>query len=43
MSLAQEGPTAVTSLEEHKNAIKFDDPMFSKPMPSAEFIAHLGN
>jgi len=33
---------AATSAEEHKNAIKYDYPMFSKPMPSSEFIAHLG-
>jgi nicotinamidase-related amidase len=30
---------AATSLEEHENAIKFDYPMFSKPMTHAEFIA----
>jgi nicotinamidase-related amidase len=30
-----------TSQEEHYNAIKFDYPMFSKPMTSAEFIAAL--
>jgi len=34
--------TAATSPEEHKNALKFDFPMFSKPMPSGEFLAHLG-
>ncbi len=33
--------TAATSPEEHKNALKFDFPMFSKPMPSGEFLAHL--
>jgi nicotinamidase-related amidase len=33
---------AATSTEEHKNALKYDYPMFSKPMPSSEFIAHLG-
>ncbi|HEX9295499.1 MAG TPA: cysteine hydrolase [Polyangiaceae bacterium] len=33
---------AATSSEEHKNALKYDYPMFSKPMPSSEFIAHLG-
>jgi nicotinamidase-related amidase len=33
---------AATSSEEHKNAIKYDYPMFSKPMPSSEVIAHLG-
>ncbi|MDR2566015.1 MAG: cysteine hydrolase [Bifidobacteriaceae bacterium] len=30
---------AATSVEEHENAIKFDYPMFSKPMTHAEFIA----
>lgn len=30
---------AATSSEEHHNAIKYDFPMFSKPMSSAEFIA----
>lgn len=30
-----------TSSEEHANAIKFDYPMFSKPMPAAEFVAGL--
>ncbi len=34
--------TAATSPEEHKNALKFDFPMFSKPMPHGEFLAHLG-
>jgi nicotinamidase-related amidase len=34
--------TAATSDEAHKNAIKFDFPMFSKPMPSTEFLGHLG-
>ncbi len=29
---------AATSVEEHDNALKFDYPMFSKPMTSAEFI-----
>ncbi len=33
---------AATSSEEHHNAIKFDFPMFSKPMTSSEFIAELG-
>jgi nicotinamidase-related amidase len=33
---------AGTSTEEHKNAIKYDYPMFSKPMPSSEVLAHLG-
>jgi nicotinamidase-related amidase len=32
---------AGTSIEEHDNAIKFDYPMFSKPMTSAEFSATL--
>lgn len=32
---------AATSAEEHRNAIKYDFPMFSKPMPSSEFLAHL--
>jgi nicotinamidase-related amidase len=31
---------AGTSIEEHKNAIKYDYPMFSKPMPSSELIGH---
>jgi len=30
-----------TSIEEHENAIKYDYPMFSKPMTSAEFTAAL--
>jgi nicotinamidase-related amidase len=34
--------TAATSSEEHKNAIKYDFPMFSKPMLSSEFLAHVG-
>jgi nicotinamidase-related amidase len=33
---------AATSTEEHHNAIKYDFPMFSKPMTSKEFIAELG-
>ncbi len=33
---------AATSMEEHANALKFDFPMFSKPMPSTELIDHLG-
>jgi nicotinamidase-related amidase len=33
---------AGTSVEEHENAIKYDFPMFSRPMPSSEVIAHLG-
>jgi nicotinamidase-related amidase len=34
---------AATSVDEHRNAIKYDYPMFSRPMPSAEFLAHLGS
>jgi hypothetical protein len=30
-----------TSAEEHANAIKYDYPMFSKPMTGTEFIATL--
>jgi nicotinamidase-related amidase len=33
---------AATSVEEHDNAIKFDYPMFSKPMTASEFTATLG-
>jgi ureidoacrylate peracid hydrolase len=33
---------AATSPEEHDNAIKYDYPMFSTPMPAAEFIDQLG-
>lgn len=33
---------AGTSSEEHRNAIKYDYPMFSKPMPSTELMGHLG-
>lgn len=33
---------AATSPEEHDNAIKYDFPMFSTPMPAAEFIDQLG-
>lgn len=33
--------TAATSWEEHDNAIKFDFPMFSRPMASAEVAGHL--
>ena len=33
---------AATSSEEHKNAIKYDYPMFSKPMPSSELLGQLG-
>jgi nicotinamidase-related amidase len=32
---------AATSVEEHENALKFDYPMFSKPMESAAFVAEL--
>ncbi|MFT3771546.1 MAG: cysteine hydrolase [Minicystis sp.] len=32
---------AATSFEEHRNAIKYDFPMFSKPMPSSELLGHL--
>lgn len=32
---------AATSSEEHHNAIKFDFPMFSKPMKSSEFISEI--
>jgi ureidoacrylate peracid hydrolase len=32
---------AATSVEEHDNALKYDYPMFSQPMSSAEFIAEL--
>jgi nicotinamidase-related amidase len=34
---------AATSVDEHRNAIKYDYPMFSRPMPSTEFLAHLGS
>jgi ureidoacrylate peracid hydrolase len=34
---------AATSVEEHDNALKYDYPMFSQPMSSAEFIAELGS
>ena len=33
---------AGTSLEEHQNAIKFDYPMFSKPMRASDVISQLG-
>lgn len=33
---------AGTSMEEHANAIKYDYPMFSKPMPASELIGQLG-
>src|SRR5689334_24916991 len=32
---------AATSAEEHRNAIKYDFPMFSRPMPSSELLGHL--
>src|SRR5580692_10794857 len=32
---------AATSVEEHENGIKYDYPMFSKPMTSSELIAEL--
>ena len=32
---------AATSAEEHDNALKFDYPMFSTPMPAAEFLTAL--
>ena len=34
---------AATSTEEHENALKYDYPMFSHPMPAAEFIDQLGS
>jgi nicotinamidase-related amidase len=33
---------AATSAQEHDNALKFDFPMFSTPMPAATFLADLG-
>ncbi len=33
---------AATSVEEHDNALRYDYPMFSEPMTSAEFIGALG-
>ena len=33
---------AATSAEEHDNALKYDFPMFSQPMPAADFISELG-
>jgi ureidoacrylate peracid hydrolase len=33
---------AATSAEEHDNALKFDYPMFSKPMTTSEFIDLIG-
>jgi len=32
---------AATSAEEHDNALKYDYPMFSKPMTSEQLIAEL--
>jgi nicotinamidase-related amidase len=32
---------AATSVEEHENALKYDYPMFSRPMTADEFIGHL--
>lgn len=32
---------AATSIEEHENALKYDYPMFSRPMTADEFIGHL--
>ena len=32
---------AGTSKEEHDNALKYDFPMFSRPMPSSEFLGQL--
>jgi len=32
---------AATSAEEHDNAIKYDFPMFSKPIPSSDFLGQL--
>jgi ureidoacrylate peracid hydrolase len=32
---------AATSVEEHDNALKYDYPMFSSPMPADDFIAEL--
>jgi ureidoacrylate peracid hydrolase len=33
---------AATSSEEHENALKYDFPMFSEPMPASDFIDQLG-
>lgn len=33
---------AATSVEEHDNALRYDYPMFSRPMTSAEFIEAVG-
>ncbi|OBC17422.1 isochorismatase [Mycobacterium sp. 852013-50091_SCH5140682] len=32
---------AATSVEEHENALKYDYPMFSRPMTAGEFVAEL--
>jgi ureidoacrylate peracid hydrolase len=32
---------AATSSEEHENALKYDFPMFSEPMPASDFIGQL--
>ena len=34
---------AATSTEEHDNALKYDYPMFSRPMGAAEFVGQLGS
>lgn len=36
-----EQAVGATSLDEHANAIKFDYPMFSKPITTAEYVAGL--
>ena len=33
---------AATSIEEHDNALRYDYPMFSQPMTSADFIDAIG-
>jgi ureidoacrylate peracid hydrolase len=33
---------AATSAEEHDNALRYDYPMFSRPMTSQEFIDAVG-
>ncbi|NVB43381.1 cysteine hydrolase [Pseudenhygromyxa sp. WMMC2535] len=33
---------AATSMEAHKNALEYDFPMFSKPMPAGDFLGMLG-
>jgi nicotinamidase-related amidase len=35
--------TAATSVKEHRHALKFDFPMFSKPMPSIELLGSFGS